>query len=45
MSLSLTLKRMAVEEEENTVEVLQEAIEALAHAAEAREVGNADTGR
>ena len=42
--LVLTLKRMAAEEEENTVEVLQEAIEALAHAAEAREVGNSGHG-
>jgi diguanylate cyclase (GGDEF)-like protein len=42
--LVLTLKRMAVEEEGNTIEILQEAIEALAHAAEAREVGNAGHG-
>lgn len=42
--LVLTLKRMATEDEENNVEVLQEAIEALAHAAEAREVGNSGHG-
>ena len=42
--LVLTLKRLAAEDEDNTVEVLQEAIEALAHAAEAREGGNAGHG-
>jgi len=42
--LVLTLKRLATEDEENTVEVLQEAIEALAHAAEAREGGNSGYG-
>ena len=42
--LVFTLKRLAAEDVENTVEILQEAIEALAHAAEAREVGNSGHG-
>ncbi len=42
--LVLTLKRLAAEDEENTIEILQEAIEALAHAAESREAGNSGHG-
>ena len=42
--LVLTLKRLAAEEEENTIEILQEAIEALAHAAESRGAGSSGHG-
>jgi diguanylate cyclase (GGDEF)-like protein len=39
-----TLKRLASEDEGNSANILREAIEALAHAAEAREGGNAGHG-